>query len=274
VIGTRSVQRIVLLLLVQLTSAAFAQAPVANAIAGVEVSGRVINKKGRPIQLSLFLVPFDPRDATQPVAVLPAFDGRFTLSRVPPKKYKFSAGAGIFRVVPAMLEVDGRGRIKAGDIMVYPDVSVSLKLAQIIVDPVVIKKGLSSGGGTWSLSASDNDCNTSRPFGLGAADSDRYRTVEAFLGGKAKAIRVVRFLGTRPPETAEIQSRIMEVWAGVFRSASCGINWAEGADWNLEASVEFEDGTHGSLLMDGGRHVRLRDRYGRLWFLRLWPSMS
>jgi hypothetical protein len=45
------------------------------------------------------------------------------------------------------------------------------------------------------------------------------------------------------------------------------MTWPEPNVWNVEASVECEDGTHISVLMDGA-HVAV-ERRGTRWFIRL-----
>jgi hypothetical protein len=42
---------------------------------------------------------------------------------------------------------------------------------------------------------------------------------------------------------------------------------------NVEASIEFEDGKRSSLVTDGG-HVRVQDRTGKYWFMRLAPAVQ
>src|SRR6266404_9978154 len=206
----------------------------------------------------LSLVPLDPGDTAPPVTAIAKYDGLVVFAGAP-KKYKLSVVPdGEFKIVPATLDIDARD-IEVGDIIVQPGVRSDLKLEQIIVDPVVLKNRSSSLGPILSPPTIGREGwrQPVVPF-TPACDVhfDRYRTVEAFLGGKVKTIRVVRFAGSSEPKPAEIQSRIMEVWLGVFRDANCGITWSEGVFWNLEASVEYEDGKRGAILIDGWIHLQ------------------
>jgi hypothetical protein len=81
-------------------------------------------------------------------------------------------------------------------------------------------------------------------------------------------IRVVNHLPNTTP--VQIRELLRKVWLGTFSSASCGIDWAEGTYWTVEATIEFDDGKQCSLLTDGG-HVRVRDRSGEYWYMRLSP---
>jgi hypothetical protein len=100
---------------------------------------------------------------------------------------------------------------------------------------------------------------------------DRYLSVESFVGGKVKSIHVVRYDPRLTP--FQIREEVQRVWLGVFWTASSFIGWAEGSIWNIDASVEYEDGKRSSLITDGG-HVRVQDREGKYWFIRLWPAVD
>jgi hypothetical protein len=230
----------------------------------------------------LSLIPLDRDDATAPMTFTTRYDGWFHFP-VYPKKYKLAAPGVPFKILPPTIDVGSGDVAEIGDIVVQPDVTTDLKLEQIIVDPLVIKnnvpKPFSLGLTPLSVTPlfTGREISNQRPEPSSptcGVHSDRYQTVQAFLGGKVKAIRVVRFLGSSETKPAEIQSRIMEVWLGVFRSAYCFMAWSEVTSWNLEASVEYEDGKRSSLLMDGWIHVQVKDREGRLWFLRLWPAVD
>jgi hypothetical protein len=272
---TKVVRGVVPLLLAVLPGTGFSQVAHDEPAKAVHISGRVTDVKGRPLGgAMLSLVPLDPGDTAPPVTAIAKYDGLVVFAGAP-KRYKLSVPGGEFKIVPATLNIDARD-IEVGDIIVQPDVRNDLKLEQIIVDPGVLKNRSSSLGPILSpptiglegwrqpIVPFTSACNV---------HFDRYRTVEAFLGGKVKTIRVVRFAGSSEPKPAEIQSRIMEVWLGVFRDASCGITWSEGVFWNLEASVEYEDGKRGAILIDRWIHLQVLDREGRLWFIRLWPGV-
>jgi hypothetical protein len=101
---------------------------------------------------------------------------------------------------------------------------------------------------------------------------DRYVSVESFVGGKVNVVRVVRYDPKLTP--SEIRDEVRKAWLGVFRSAACEINWAEWNHWNIEASVEYEDGKRTSILMDGWIHVQVQDRTGKYWYIRLFPAVQ
>lgn len=280
---TRAVRSVVPLLLAVVSSAGFPQAVPDKPTKTLHVSGRVTDGKGRPLgYVVLSLVPLDLGDTARPVTEMARYDGLIAFSDVPPKKYRFSVPGGAFKILPAAIEVDAGDDIKVGDIAVQPDVRSDLKLEQIVVDPLRIEKGLrrrfSPGEMQMpSLAILDHEASNQPPALFSPAcevHSDRYQTVEAFLGGKVKAIRVAGFLGSSEPEVGEIQSRIMEVWSGVFRFASCFQGWSELTFWDLLATVEYEDDTRAAILMDGSTHVQVQDRQGRSWYIRLWPAVD
>ena len=55
---------------------------------------------------------------------------------------------------------------------------------------------------------------------------NQYVSVESFVGGKVRAIRVIDH---EPHLTAaQIKEEVQRVWFGVFRDATCSIGWSEG----------------------------------------------
>ena len=107
---------------------------------------------------------------------------------------------------------------------------------------------------------------------------DRNVTVESFVGGKVKSIRVTGFrlfqAKTIPlPTPLEIKQEVRNVWLGRFRNATCQIGWAEGEMWSFKAIIEFDGGSAGSLMSDGS-HVQVQDRNGKYWFCRLRPAVD
>jgi hypothetical protein len=98
-----------------------------------------------------------------------------------------------------------------------------------------------------------------------------YTSVESFVGGKVKSVRIVAYDPARTP--AQIKEEFRKVWFGVFRDTSCFIVWDEITLWNLRAVIEFEDGKQISLLTDG-MHVEVQDREGKYWYMREWPAVD
>jgi len=101
---------------------------------------------------------------------------------------------------------------------------------------------------------------------------DRFLSIESFMGGKVKSIRVVH----HDPKltSSQVREEVRKVWLGVFWNASSFIGWSEGNRWNIEASVEYDDGKRSSILMDGWIHVQVEDREGKRWYVRLWPAVD
>jgi len=121
----------------------------------------------------------------------------------------------------------------------------------------------------WSVASLDR---RSAWEGLHLVQFDHYLSVETFVGGKVKTIRVVRYDPKLKPE--QIRDEVRRVWLGVFWTAEDSIGWAEGNEWNIQASVEYEDGERTAILMDGWVHVQVEDREGKYWFIRLWPAVD
>jgi hypothetical protein len=75
---------------------------------------------------------------------------------------------------------------------------------------------------------------------------DRPVSIESFVGGKVKAIRVQEYdPGLTPPQ---VRDEVRRVWLGLFTEAYSSIIWSEMNRWNIKASVEFEDGGHTWIL--------------------------
>jgi hypothetical protein len=100
-----------------------------------------------------------------------------------------------------------------------------------------------------------------------------FEGIGSFLGGevKVKAIRVVRYDPKLTPSL--IRDEVLRVWLAIFSGAYSQVMWSKGNPWNIEASVEYEDGKRTSILMDG-LHVQFQDRAGKYWYTRLWPAVE
>jgi hypothetical protein len=95
---------------------------------------------------------------------------------------------------------------------------------------------------------------------------DHFLSIESFVGGKVKSIRVVRYDLQLTP--SQIREEVLKVWLSFFADAATAIFWSEPNGWNIEASIDFEDGKHSSILMDAGMHLQLQDHEGKYWFIR------
>jgi hypothetical protein len=100
---------------------------------------------------------------------------------------------------------------------------------------------------------------------------DHFLSIKSFVGGRVKTIRVVRYDPALTP--SQIREEVRKVWLGLFSDAESGIFWSEGNLWNIEASVEYEDGKQSSILMDAWVHVQVGDREGKYWYIRLLPAL-
>jgi hypothetical protein len=70
---------------------------------------------------------------------------------------------------------------------------------------------------------------------------------------------------------AQIKDEVQRMWLGLFAMPTPSKTWPESNAWNIEASVEYEDEMHASILIDG-THVKVQDRNGRYWFIRVWTA--
>jgi hypothetical protein len=96
--------------------------------------------------------------------------------------------------------------------------------------------------------------------------------VADFVGGKVKAIRVLRYArGMSKVDPKEIQSIVSRVWSSTFFGAGCGIEWSEMTFWSIEASLEFDDGKTGLLITDG-LHAALINHNSKSSFFRITPT--
>jgi len=95
---------------------------------------------------------------------------------------------------------------------------------------------------------------------------DHFLSIESFVGGRVKSIHVVRY--DSQLTMSQIREEVQKVWLSVFADAAAAIGWSEGNGWNIEASIEYEDGKHSSIPMDGWIHVQVQDHQGKYWFVR------
>jgi hypothetical protein len=257
----------------------------------IRISGRVVDPNGAPIAnggVALYLYG----TGQLADAHAPDTDGRFTLTCRPFSKYEFTATfQGLDIVPPKFIEVAGAD-MDLGDIRLSPtpdspvrhpyiELKGELRLEQIIVDPQREAHDWRDFK-TFEISkerpgASENrSCGSFSHLNPSVSGSCEFRpdtTIEQFVGGKVKQVRVVRFWGMPKTTVANIRDEVRRVWLGPFCCPRTAIMWSEGNMWNVQAIVEFEDGTHRSFLTDGV-HVQVEDRNGRFWFIRLRPAVD
>lgn len=232
-----------------------------------QVSGRIVDAKGNAIQIGgLSLVPLDPRDPAGWLTAVPGSDGSIAFYDVPAKKYRVTfLGDELFKIVPAQLAIDPGKRIQLGDIIVQQDVRPNLTRSQIVVDPLAISTDSPFLEPILKHQSASSWCSL---------QLDHFKSVQDFLGGKVRTIRVlravqIRGLGRLTP--ADVQTSVLEAWVGIFRDGSCSIDWDEVTFWTIAAIIEYEDGKRTLMMFDSSRHLSLEDREGRVWFIRLWP---
>ncbi|MGA2434192.1 MAG: hypothetical protein ABSG25_02800, partial [Bryobacteraceae bacterium] len=227
-------------------------------------------------------------------------DGRFTFMAAPGRKYRISLAAGGMKTPPNTVDTSSGKDVDIGD-MVFEycsavstsipkpptttDLTGDLRPEQIVIEP-------QSSGNPYqpvgdlppSTFKPDNTVKLPPRWSGSPLDKrslwesfpmvhfDRYLTIESFVGGKVKIIRVVHYDPNLTP--SQIRDEVRKVWLGSFWFATASIMWQEGNRWNIQASVEYEDGRRTWVLMDGWIHVEVEDREGKYWFIRLWPAVE
>lgn len=230
--------------------------------------------------------------------------GVFTFLAESNHKYRIWLGVGM-KTAPRTVDTASREDIDVGDLVFEycPPVNASapkqpvsqpqligdFKLEQIVVEPQALAydpyAGIRSPLPHVSPNAVSSGIVELQPCWSGPSlerraeweafpmvSFDHYLSVESFVGGKVKSIRVVRYDPKLNP--VQLKEEVRKVWLGVFWFAAASIIWQEGNFWNIEAAVEYEDGKRSSILMDGWFHVQVQDREGKYWFIRQWPAVQ
>lgn len=227
----------------------------------------------------------DPDGLRDEVAATTGRDGNFTFMAAPGPKYRIALDFGMTKTLPRIVATNIDRDIDVGDMVFEPCPAVSssnrkppprsdlvrdLRPEQIIIEP---QRDVDASLPVPELPPANFKPNDAveRPPCTNLADG--YRTIESFVGGEVKTLRVVGYDAHLTP--AQIRSEIRKVWRSVLREEpASSIIWAEGNRWNIQASIEDEDGQRSSILMDGWIHFRVQDREGRYWFGRLWPEVE
>jgi hypothetical protein len=266
----------------------------------VRISGRLVFPDGRPISFGVQLSKIDDHRIEK--TAIAGADGMFSFVVEAGQKYRISLGSGMktpSKVVDSAIGND----IDIGD-MVFEycpgrdftipkrpatvSMSGSLKLNQIVIEPQQLapddKHFVPVGASEpppykfveppqcWSGFVSADHRTEWEGVGAASLMFDRYVSIEEFVGGKVKSIRVTRHDPKLTP--GQIRDEVRKVWLSIFWSAASTITWSEGNQWNIAASVEFEDGKQTFVVMDGWIHVQVQDRAGNYWYIRLWPAVE
>ncbi len=282
--------------------AASTQVKSEQVINPVRITGRLIFPSGKPVSFSVSMAEIEPEALTNITSAQTDSNGTFTFLATPYRKYRIYLGQGYKTPRKTVDTAEGRG-VDVGD-MVFEDCPLisgpktrqeptstqlvgELHLEQIIIEP---QEPISARVGIPLTPPNPSYVNSSALVELPPCWSgpsldrraewealqnvyffDHYLSVESFVGGKVKSIHVVRYDPRLTP--FQIREEVQRVWLGLFWDASSYMGWAEGSIWNIDASVEYEDGKRSSLITDGG-HVRVQDREGKYWFIRLWPAVD
>lgn len=304
-----SVHPSIILALWMLPIAGLAQAASEQPGKPIHITGRLVSADGKPVVLwDVRMSRVESiGSSTNTTSTQTDSDGVFSFLAVPGPEYRLDFGSGV-KTPPKQVDTGSGQDVSLGDTLYErcpaptgtsygkrlaspPALVGNLKLAQITVDPAWAKvkqfvqlspqfspadnrRGIDGPSEDFppcwegpSLAKRDeweNLCGKDLTF-------PNYISVEAFVGGRVKSVRVVAYDQALTP--AQVKEEFRKVWLGVFRSPSCFIPWDEGGSWNLRAVVEFEDGKRTSLLTDGG-HVEVQDREGNYWYLREWPAVG
>ena len=269
-------------------------------VSAVRISGRLVSPDGRPVSFSVQLSRSDDHRIEKTASA--EEDGIFSFIVPAGQKYRISLGSGMKTASKVVDTASGKD-IDVGD-MVFercpgrdfrlpkapataPMIG-SLKLDQIVIEPQQLppdgKPFISvrtpepppykyvEPPQCWSGFASADHRAEWEGLGISSLMFDRYVSVEEFVGGKVRSIHVTRHDPKLTPE--QIRNEVRKVWLGIFWHAASTIGWSEGNQWNIGASVEFEDGKRISLVMDAWIHVQVQDRAGNYWYIRLWPAVD
>ena len=280
-----------------------AQTPPDEPTKSIHISGRLVSPDRRPVSFPVRMTRIDADGPKSDETVTTGPDGLFTFKAAPGKRYRIALAAGMMKTPPKIVDTTNGKDVDVGDMLfeycppvtmhipkppTAPKLVGKLRLEQIVVEP---QNPASGWPGVRPMSGlPPTNFNSSNAVGLppcwvgpsldrrseweSLCDImfDRYLSIESFVGGNVNFIRVVRHDPKLTP--AQIKDEVRKVWLGLFWHAACEIMWAEGNFWNIEASVEYEDGKRASILMDGWTHVEVENREGKQWFIRLWPAVD
>ena len=268
------------------------------------ITGHVVTSAGEPLRdVNVHLTGLGFDETPQQNATTDS-QGAFTFSLASVGKYRISPGSG-FKGISKIVEVGTPADADSGNFhfercpapvddapqtsKAEPDLIGNLTLNQIVVDAPqpTVRDPKTLTPPQPSLESLKADLEAEDPqcwFGL-ASLTDRsawehlsnvnfgsWVSIEDFVGGRVNVIHVSHVTADSHLTPEQIKEQVRKVWLGSFRSISTSIMWSEGNPWNIEATVEFDDGKPTSISMDTSGHVQVQDRQGKYWFLRLWPA--
>ena len=266
----------------------------------VRISGRLVSPDGRPVSFGVQLSRSDDQRIENSANAGP--DGIFSFVVAGGQKYRISLGSGMKTRSKVVDTASGKD-IDVGDMVseycqgrdftvpkppANAPVSGNLELPQIIIEPQQLPPGderffsvqapepppykYVEPPQCWSGFVSADHRAEWDGVAIAPLTFDRYVSIEEFVGGKVKSIHVTRHDPKLTPE--KIRNEVRNVWLGIFWNAASAITWSEGNQWNIAASVEFQDGKRTSLVMDAWIHVQVQDLAGNYWYIRLWPAVG
>jgi hypothetical protein len=286
-----------------LAGVAFGQMKSDEPVKTVRISGRLVSPEGNPASFAVRISKMERDGPPNEITAISDGHGLFTFLAESHHKYRIWLGAGM-KTAPKTVDTTSGTDIDVGDMIFeycpaanfsipkpplsQPQLVGDLKSEQILIEPqTFMEKQWRGIGGPLSLPSQAPLSNSmeegpqcwSGPSldrraeweAFPMVSFDHYLSIESFVGGKVKSVRVVRY---DPKLThVQIKEEVRRVWLGVFWYAASNIGWDEATFWNIEASVEYEDGKRSSILMDG-MHVQVQDQEGKYWFIREWPAVQ
>jgi hypothetical protein len=279
---------------------ALAQTATDEPTKSVRISGRLVFPDGSPASFGIRMARIDPDGFKDEDTTTVGRDGRFMFMAVLGYRYRISLAAGGMKTPPRTADITTSKDVDIGD-MVFeycPAVTTSipkpptvselvgdLRPEQIVIEPQQPVNPYRPVADLPPANYKPNNALELPPCWSGPSlekrqewesfpmiSFDRYMTVESFVGGKVKVIRVVGYDPKLTP--SQIRQEVRKVWLAVFWFGASSIMWSEGNRWNIQALVEYEDGKRSSILMDGWVHVQVEDREGKYWFIRLSPAVQ
>lgn len=281
------------------TRFAFPQGTPSKGVAkSVRISGRAISPDGGGVSIGVQMVRIASDGVTveSPVETVKAGpNGVFTFFGAPSTQYRISREC-VVTPTKDVFTGSGKNNVNVGNMVVNNRVPMAITVSvppssdlvadltpeQIVTEP---QKAVDRGSASFphfspvptppsSKAATLTQCLFAPSLDRRAewksfpiVSFNRPLSIELFVGGSVKLIRVVHYDPRLSP--SQIREEVRRVWLSKFRDATTIITWSEGSPWNIEGSIEYEDGKQSSILMDGRIHVRVQDREGTYWFIRM-----